>query len=313
MKKFVAILLLAASTNCSGVKIKPDPSPLSAIQANYPTAEFNACGKLWHGLGVCSIVRGKSLSSLNFSIQGYYEGSVRIDSKDCEISKTVSYKNNGRINGGLSGTADKSCVVTFTVSPTYPKQQDSTIVVSGFRGSLRVKVLEPKDEWEGTFFRFPVGGNKTWDFSIGETNAVNVYMTGCGKEFNKQIKPSSSGRIKVPIHEAVLNKQQTCVIEGVVQSPEFDDLLFTVHVARYASTFNPLPEPIDTFDGKKLTIKADNAVSIVSVGDKYEISNEGEFAINSTLSYTVRAITTKGRSALGVWSPSKKEVVWILR
>ena len=169
------IVLLLAFIGCSK-KLHYDPSELSAIDAQYPSAEFYACGQLWSGVGVCSIEEGTPLSTLEFKIQTYYQGEVVVDTQDCGTHYNVPYQNNELRGDFLFGTAKQSCVVTFTVIPQYPDQEHQTLPVSGFRGVLRIKVIEKDKAWVGKVFRFPKGAQQVWVLKAHEPLPVTKVL-----------------------------------------------------------------------------------------------------------------------------------------
>lgn len=311
---YFSALVLISLTGCAN-KLRPDPSGLTAIDANFPAAEFEACGKLWHGLGICAIEEGKSLESLDLKIQGYYQGSVRVDSADCSVSGVYGYNNNSKIENILAGPATRSCVVTFTLSPEYPKQDKQDIVVSGFRGHLRVKVVKPKTATSLFVFRQPQTFKKMWRINVRETNPVMLRTRGCGNPTDVELVPDAKGFIEYPLENILSGNIQTCVIEAVVQSQVYKDLVISAIVSSHADVFTPLPIPVLDFKQGKLTlsIDADPATSILSVGDDYKFGYQETFKLPDTQKKIVRVLTVKGRAVLGVFDPSTGGVQWILR
>lgn len=306
----ILVLILVFAIGC-GQRLRPDPEMLSAITANYPTAEFRACGNLWHGLGICVLEEGDSLENLSFAIQGYYEGTVRIDSGDCEVAASYNYLDNGFIKNVLRGTIHRSCVITFTVSPEYPREEKTGIVTSGFRGHLRIKMV-PKGSYSKVgVFRIPQTFKKTWTLGVGETDPVDVYFEGCGVSFHRQFTPNQSKQINLQLADLFSGEPRTCVLEGVVRSKKYKDLLLSAIVSVYYDNFNPLPLPVTTFKSKHLEIDGDEAVSVVSVGSEFILNNKHKFKIDKK--EIVRLLTSKGRSVIGVVNPDTGEIQWVLR
>ncbi len=295
-----------------GQKLRPDPS-LAAITANYPTAEFRACGKLHHGLGICVLREGADLASVQLKLQGYHSGEFKIDSEGCSAGpEQIRYSKNKTYSVPLTGKAAKSCVISMTVSPTYDNQKNSGIKVHGFRGHLYVKVIKEGDEIQTYLLRESGNWKRFWKIATGEVEDVRVFATGCGLTIDKKIKPSEEDTsISIPLHSLISDLNKTCVIEGVIQGKVYKDLLLTVLVAQYESAYVPLAEPVVEIKNGKISIEASESVSIISVGDDYQIASKATFGPDLKKSFTVRLLTVKGRSLVGEWNPSTKEVVWV--
>lgn len=294
-----------------GHSLHPDTEKLSAIGGGYPTAEFTACGGLWHGVGICVVEEGSDLEDIDFAIQGYYAGSVRIDSGQCGITDTRIYRDNQQIKNILHGEATRSCVLTFTVSPEYPGQKNSEIVTSSFRGHLRLKVI-PKGQYiKSAVFRIPETFHKTWSFGVGEEGPVEVYFEGCGISYHKQFTPGANHRVSVPLEDLFSGTARTCVLEGVVRSKKYKDLLLTAIVAVYSDAFNLVPLPLIEYKNQRLKVVADPAVAVLSVGSEYVLDNQHSFKVSRKS--IIRMLTVKGRSNLGIFDPATGSVEWILR
>lgn len=309
-----ALLITPFLISCQAPTLVPDGG-LSAIDAGYPTAEFRACGRTWHGLGICSISKGDDLSKLGFEVQGYADGTIRADSVDCSISAlTRRYSANGSVDKILKGPAERSCVVTFTVSPEYPAQRRGTVVVNGFRGHLRVKVVAANEDAELLTSKVSGLFTKFWRVDTGDTAPVRVQLFGCDRTFDKVLTPAQDRSVMIPLHEAVGATPRTCVLEGTLSSPGFQNITLSAIVSRYISSFNPLSIPDVTFknSGKnaRIIISADPQVSALSVGSKYEFSSSAEFPWDKTAPTVIRALTVKGRSVIGIYSPNSGEISW---
>jgi hypothetical protein len=292
-------------------QLRPDPEKLTAIGGSYPTAEFVACGSLWHGVGVCVVEEGTPLESLGFSIQGYYQGTLRVDSGDCSITDVITYKDSQLVGNILRGSAERSCIITFTVSPVYPGQKDTEIVTSSFRGHLRIKVVEKGEYVKSAVFRIPQTFHKVWSFGVGEEGPVDVYFEGCGVSYHERFFPGESHTVKIPLEKLFAGQPRFCVLEGLVRSKKYKDLLVTAAVAVYADPFNLLPLPGVEYSKGKLKITSDNAVAVLSVGNEYSLDNPHAFKVSSKA--IVRLLTVKGRSNIGIFDPATGRVQWILR
>src|SRR5579863_5990249 len=93
----IVALFCSSLSACGGAPLKPDPST-PASDSHYPTAEFQACGQRWHGLGVCDIQAQDDLSKVNLQVQGYLSGDLRVyavsDSSDCQFDQHMTYVKN---------------------------------------------------------------------------------------------------------------------------------------------------------------------------------------------------------------------------
>lgn len=308
--KFIFLALFLAISGCAG-KLRPDASPLSAVQGEYPTAEFRACGSLWHGLGICAVEKGAALSDIGFEVQGYYKGTVKVDSGDCAVNFSETYVDSEPVGNIVNGRATKSCILTMTVSPEYPEQQNTDVVVSGFRGHLIIKVVDNKEDVFIATVRQPETFNSAISIDVSESDEVEVYLSGCGKTYTKIQKPDESGVIHINSDLLLSGKPRLCVLDGFVRSKVFKDLIVTIPVAIHYDVFNILPLPKTNFSKGKLSVEADDAVGILSVGSEYKLTNAATFKVKN--GDIVRALTTKGRSVIGVFNKDTESVLWIQR
>lgn len=294
MKKYLLVLLLFV-VSCS-IPIKPDPS-MPAIDANYPTAEIEYDGKIFHGMKVISVRKGEDLSKVDVFVRGYYEGVVKIDGKRCQISESSVYSKFGKIRIPFQGEASTSCVVGLLVSPKYPNADD--VVTSGFPGFVYLKVLDEGDSWVGKEVKVGHPFTKTISVKAGGESA-KVFFRGCGinADFSSQVV---DGEVKFDVNQIAENRSQICVAEGLVQT-ETEEKLVSVLVARYVDDFIPLAIPSVEPDGNKLCITSDPVVSLVILfsGDSIDEFGSDRTCVKVKNGDSIRAITAGGRSAIGV-------------
>ncbi len=302
--------MLLVFTGCSG-KLRPDSS-LAAITAGYPTAEFQACGRLHNGLGLCVIEEGTSISSISLKVQGYDAGEIKIDSNDCTFMSTpIKYSKNALVPVALKDNGSKFCVVTMTVSPSYESANQNGIKIHGFRGHLYVKTIKKGEDIETTFFKESGNWKKLWNIKTGEVAPVRLFSKGCGITVDKKVTPKEDTSIDIHLQNHVGPQNQTCVVEGVVQGEVYKDLLLTVLVSQYESAFVPLAPPTVSVEKGKITLEASDSVSVISVGNEYTFQTKATFKVDLSKTFIVRALTVKGRSAIGQWDPKKQAVVWL--
>lgn len=295
MKKlFIAsLLLLAACTH-----LQTDSS-VSAIGAGYHTAEFRVKDEIYHGLGIVSVIQGSSLADIGLKVQGYYSGTIRVDSEDCQIHSSASYSNFDLIPIALTGVADKSCIVSVVVSPVYPAQNHSPVEVFGFQGHFGIKVLKAGEDWVGSTEKVTGHFSKELNFNVGGDGLVRGVFTGCGIDFDKAL-PLENGILKLNLSDLVkFDPVSTCVIEGVIISPIYKDLLVSIVVAQYSSNFVPLPLPVITMTPGKVAVTGDATVSVVGLDQAHYFSTHRTFNLADTTGpHLIRILTVKGRSVL---------------
>lgn len=295
---FLLAWMLVGCTNAP--TLVQDPS-IPATTAGYPTAEFRACGQQWHGLGVCSMSERVVSFGIPFELQGYYRGTVRVVSRDCKLDETVAYTDHKLMTWKVT-PPPTGCLVTFTVSPEYPKREDEDAVVYSFRGYLAIKTL--KDNlWGSEVVKVTGDWERFVPIRVGGEGNARVLATGCGVTFSQDLQ-IKNGILNFPLHEAAEKKGiRTCLLEGAVLDDRFEDFLFTIPLSVYNPKFSPLALPAVLLVDGKLDIFAENAVSVISVDNEYKLAHQGQFTFDVSVPHTVRLLTTAGRSILGVWSP----------
>ena len=306
--KYLAIYLLLVG--CAGSVVN-DPV-LPAIEANYPTAEFRACEKHWLGSGVCRVENGFKYSDIDLKVQVYYRGTLSVTSRDCQLDVHLTYDGTQLIPITIPGTAERDCLISITVSPIYPNNDNDPIRVYSFRGYLALRQLEPEKNWKG-FVRKVTG-----DFSsqikiwVGGTNNIRLVASGCGRDEPVDLDMElTNGYLLFDLDMVIPGGMlpKTCVVTGFVRSG-FPDVLFNVLVSKYDPRFVPLPIPDVKLEGLQIRIISDAAVSVIALNDKFEISNYGRFTIDIGDENFIRALTTGGRSVLGIWSVADKTWGW---
>lgn len=299
MKKWV--LFLFFFSGCVG-HLHQDPS-LPAISSEYPTAEFRLKDKVYHGLGIVPVVDGSDLSALGLSVQGYYTGTVRIDSTDCGISVSQQYTNFQLIPIPLSGIAHNNCVISVVLNPSYTAQSNDPIEVFGFKGTFAIRVIRAGDSWVGSVHK--VTGNFTdlLKMSVGGTGLVRAVFTGCGINYDQNVALDNQGFLTIGLDQLVAKNAKTaCILDGVIISPVFQDLLVNAIVSQYDPSFSPLPIPSMTLKGSTLTISGDDAVSVVGFDVTHKVSSSASFrSFDPSISHIIRAFTVKGRSVVCRW------------
>lgn len=279
---------------CGGAKINVDRS-IPATQANYPTAEFRACGRLWHGLGGCQLKTGQSLDDLNIEVQGYYSGMVRIigTGDECQFDEVVSYSNNSVIPVHIPKKIQTNCTIGFLVSPQIPHAKDQPVVIRSFMGFLRIRATDQNwafskyetMETDGASIQLQPSG-----FNPGEQ--VRVVAKGCSQSID-QIMLVESIRLSLSAIQA-----QNCFLEVAIIGSKAQ--VQTIGLTSYSSVFAPLAAPVI----ENGWVYAGPDVAVITVDDKFYVGSEVKYKKQPSI---VRVLSTAGRSVImirnteGVW------------
>ncbi len=304
--KLIVLMLALLFSGC-GATLKPDAVPIAAIDAMYPEAEFYVAGKRHKGQAIILVSPGQSLDELNASVQAYFKGSVRIDSRRCNIAKSVNYVRTQKVSMGLTGPVRESCLVTFVVTPELPRQVQSEQEVRGYRGHLLLKMIQPSDVWRSLSVKSPTRPHLLQDVLAQPGEELRLVATGCGLTIRESLKADATGLVQFDLGDAVENKKQTCILEaGLFGS---SSLLITTFVSLYDPKYTPLPAALITDNDEKnqICITSDPSVTLLAVeqGESlfYRVDGEGCLTFDHTQPGVFRALTVKGRTSVLEYSP----------
>lgn len=322
MTRLILAILALALVGCGHNTLREDPV-IPAVKANYPTLEFEACGSLWHGVGICYLEAGKNPTSVRFKVQGYYKGTIRIFSAACNLDKTLTYANNELFDVPIPELEpNRNCLITAVMSPEYPKEARQEVAVYSLKGLLAIRIQSGEEVWTGAARKLSGQWRSQIDLEIGAYSQARLAIRGCGVAYD-QNRPIEQGRLHFELSEAVLRVSRgECIADGVALIPRVVDHTLTVLVAQYATSlpgdpewgdygFSPLAIPVVSLDGSSLKVEATDYVSILSLNGEYEMDYKASFKFDRTKRNILRAITVKGRSVLGVWNPEKQEWTWM--
>lgn len=302
-----------------GSNLRPDPA-LSADKAKYPTGEILVGGQLWNGLAMVVIDQGQPYDSVGLHIQTYYNGTVSVLSKNCELDHSFRYEGSQLIRYQIPGVALRNCLLTIVKSPEYPNESNQSLVISPMRSHVAIRVKNG-ERWVGTTAKLYDGERKIWyarvmaPSSYIHGNSTRVVLDGCGKQYDKILPVNINGYVEIELSEAVdTSKVTVCVMEGVaffskprpspIEAKTLLNALISVHITEVqGKKFTPLPDPYTSIERGKIKVTADEAVSITSLDKKYEIDREGEFDFDQNKKHVLRLITVGGRLWLGVYDP----------
>lgn len=310
MKIFAVLLLVLAVVGCGKGNLRQDPVWPVPFDAEYPTAEIQACGMV-HDLGhaLCAVERGQPYNQVKLGVYVYYKGTVKVASRDCDLDEEFTYDQTGVLPINIPGGAGKNCNITVTVQPKFPKEENG-VKIHSLKGMLFIRVLEKTNKnWKG--FAEKIAGKNfsaTITMWVGKQDSdVEVNVGGCGSAGYKAVARPVDGFVEFEVEDVLPADMplKTCTMEGYVRSKVFKDFLFNVLISKYDERMTPLPIPAVKIDGKKIIITADSAVSVIAVNDKYELSNEVKLDWKADQVNTVRLLTVSGRSVVGIWTPGK--------
>lgn len=304
----VAFMLLAGQ-GCAH-KVSLDPSP-SAAEANYPTAEFRAQDQLFHGLGEVALKKGEDLSKVKLEVQGYFEGTIRIDSGFCHIKKTLTYAGTSLVEVALSGPAKESCVIDIVVTTVYPRVYDENTLVYDLKGQLFVKVLTDEKPFHLGSSKVQAGLDTNLYVPVeSQGGSVQAIFRGCGSKYDDMV-PVNDGEAMISARAlAGPERFDRCIYEG------FLDMLSGIKrvswsVWTYDRSFSPLPLPRLDFHGSILRVQADRAVAAIILDEDFELSHKALFRLDPDEEHVLRLLTVKGRSVVCQWLTQRAE--WVCR
>jgi len=301
MKKTLLLLLFILIAGCVR-HLRPDSSP-PAVESEYPTIEFHLKDKIYHGLGVIPVTEGTDLATLGLSVQTYYSGSIRIDSKDCGIAFSKVYSNFEKVVIPLTGLANRSCVVSVVMSPKYAPQNSDPITVYGFKGHFVLRMIKTGESWTGGTHKVTGKFSVPVTLNVGGTGIVRAVFSGCGVDFDQDLPLDDGGFLHLDLNQVVaLKNKSTCVLEGVIISPVYQDLLINEVVSQYDPGFSPLPEPSISGQNSTLTVNGSGSVSVVGLDLSHRFASSANFKnFNPNVPHIVRVFTVKGRSTVCKW------------
>lgn len=294
-----ATALVLSGQGCAH-RLNLDPSPPSGA-SGYPSAEFQVQGRLAHGLAEVVLRKGDPLNAIQLEVQGYFSGTIRIDSGYCRLKKSVNYSDTELVPFELEGKAESSCLINILVSSVYPSSYDSATLVYELKGQLLVKVMPTaKPIYVASSkvkARTDTGLSIPYDGGFG---GVKATFHGCDQDYSERLSVIDSQVLMRS--QALLRDMYTdqCTYEGYLDGTA-GILRVSWNIWVYARDFSPLPIPKIAIDGRYVTVTADPTVAAVILDDTYSLGNVARFKWDSGVPHTVRALTVKGRSAVCRW------------
>jgi hypothetical protein len=319
-KQFIMILavlflliVMLASTSCTSTGNIPIEHGMSPISAGYPTAEFSYGDQIFLGLGQAEILEGNLLDDVELYVQGYREGTIKVDSERCNIHWSTAYQNSQKIRVPLTGMARESCIIDVGVFPNYfsPGEQGD-LITEGMSGSFLLKVSKPDGPPQLLLSQKVIAGTDAFtDIRLEDSiiDEVQTMFAGCGKE--GAVKPMKvvKSTVSLSAYEIVgpLTKIQTCILEGGIKAKGIQKRL-SWQLAVYKADFHPLSIPNMQMFGKQARIVADPETALILVNDVSFWGQKAKFNVDPNKKYVIRSISLKGRVALCILSGGGK--IW---
>jgi len=304
--KLALIPLFACVIGC-GSRIKRDDN-IPASHANFPSAEFSACGKRFIGLGQCPVIKGEPNDSVKMQIMAYFAGTVRVVSQECQIDSSFRYNGSGFIDIYIPGRGRNNCVISFVVSPEFPKEDKSDIIVHSVEGHLLLRVTDPNGKWVGHSQKVRQGAR--FQFRIESDRPANFFLVGCGVEITDRRTPFE-GAIEVGTDELGNDAIRACVYDGALIFDDNTEQRFTLAAWYFDPKYLRLPIPIIESNSRSINVLADGTVSIIAFDDQIEISNESRFRFDDTQTHVLRLLTVAGRTLVGDFDPQSGRWKWM--
>jgi hypothetical protein len=259
----------------------------SALKTNYHAAEIiSKDGTRSIGLAAFTI---DPMKPVEFSVQGYGSGYVRIHSDACDIDESKTYSDFALVDFTVF-TADTRCLLDVFVEPQFKASQASGIKWQGMSGVILLK----RNKYPVTFVTKQISLGKTISLPLNlPDESQRVFIDGCGFRFDHHMVMSS---LNLRIDLGLDFKDKLCVIEGFIDGKQHQEI--SILVSQYNIDYAPLPIPEVSFGPALGTfyVNADESVSIMNYGHQTKFSNASHFENEPARNYALRLYTVQGRT-----------------
>lgn len=275
---------MIAIVKCSTQKLRTDNSP-AALDSNYYSAEIDIENKKYFGLAI-----GKAPTSgpFEFSVTGYYTGIIRVESDECNYTESKKYVNYSTEKFSLDMGKHKRCLISISVFPEFTTGVAGKQYWYGTKGL--VMVYADKRPLIANMYR----GHGFGEFNFKFTTYFDVtrfFIKGCGIKFDQTY---FKGRNIEFFHVNADENNKICIMEGFLKSKKSDDTVLFLNNF-YDESYIRLPIPKFDIEYRKLTVHADQSVSVMNFKGETILSNEGTFVHDTSVKGYLRMMTVKGR------------------
>lgn len=291
------LTVLALTTSCETVRKKRNDTSMRAVEASYPSAIFTVQDKAFNGSGEVRIPLGEDLATLRLRVQGVGNGTIKVDSKACNISQSFTYLLSKSYLIPLDGVATKSCFISIVVQPENSEAE--------YHGTLLVKAIPYWENWRGFSDKVPVGSFAERYVKLHKKKEALVVFRGCGTDYEDMVEPNEENLISLTTAEIIpfIPPEGMCSLEGaVVQDGTVIKVSWSIHY--YNQHFSPLPIPvIDLLATGLATISFDETIEHTLINGILSDDLEAVMKFDYDRPEYFSAYTSKGRSVLCAWSP----------
>lgn len=274
----------------------PDSNSYS-IFSNYPTAEVIACGKRMN-VGSCAAVIGTPLNDINLQIQGYFDGTARIYSEECQLDYTVRFNQSRLFKVPLPGKVKNSCVIAIAITPEFPEERESGIIIGALEAFIRVRAIESEARYFSFVSKIPSESNDKIEFV---SEGGRLIIRGCDAQIDKKI---NAGVTTIELKDFPERNVSRCIYEGAVIGSQ-SNILFSWLVWKYEKNYVTAATPVVEEDGNDIIVSADPATFVLTFDDIKSDGSQASFDFDKTKPHILRAITVSGRNVIGEYTPNR--------
>ncbi len=289
---------------CGGV-VPDNGTVLPAIRAGVPTVELHGCGGIDKGLKICTVGRETNLTSLNLSIQGYWEGRVSYVTSGCpvELDDSLLYSRHQKIRIPVSGLLERDCLVTVTLSPRYRGFENNGVIVWPIEGHIYLRRTSRLPTTQTNITARDV----SFFVPATETRRIVMESSLCDISFDEDLEPQNNG-IEIRLSDlTAIDERKLCIINGANVE---DRSLLLWYVAIHDPNYSFLPKPALETKRRRLKVKGTSDVTAIILNDDYKYGSEGSFRFDRKKQNILRMVTAKGRSVLAIWNPRTESWSW---
>jgi hypothetical protein len=253
------------------------------------------------GLKTCAIERGRPLSELGVRVQGYGSGAVRVTSDSCEVDYPARYTGSAEVAVPLEGAARDHCMLAVVVTPEFPGERDSSLVIGALKAFVWVHVVDQGEAWQGFEDRLPTGS--TTSIALEARPGDHIMVRGCGAKLDRTA--SEQGVERVKLSELPDPGVKLCAYEGAVLAQGAPPRFFSWLVARHRKDYVEPETPAFELEGDKLTLGGAGYVSVLALDANFQVSGGRQFKMDPAKPHVVRALSISGRNVLGLYEPGR--------
>jgi len=299
MQKIWILLWLILASSCSSKQIKNDPYA-APMDTGYHGAEIEIKDRKYYGLAA---VKAPANGVFNFSVIGYYTGTIKASSEECDYSESKTYVDFMATKFSMKMHNHKRCLIAISVLPEFSLLIAGENPWSGYTGMILVR--QDPHNFVGDTFQSQYNHEISWYFTV-KSKEAKVFLKGCGLNFNKRF---TIGEHFEKFLVDLNFREKACVIDGFIKGVNGgkQDTTVSILVTQYKMGFVPISTPVITFDGETIKVESDSYIGVINYDNFSYFNNEAHFIVNRYGDSIIRFLTNKGRTAFCFTDPDKKE------